>query len=178
MKKAVLMLLLGFFAINSYAQAGDLTIGPKGSYILKYPGFTYGLDVSYQLSDPLEITLSGMMNPQIKTTDKDYKDPTYDRNISIYGGNLDLHFYLLNQETWGMGPAIGFQCASFKVKDPNLNDYVEDEGIAYGVNMGWHIRAELTENLKLNGGWSYTSATEYFSHHTFYLGIGYTFNLF
>jgi opacity protein-like surface antigen len=176
MKKAVFILLLGFFAIHSFAQAGDLTIGPKGAYILKYPGFTYGLDISYQLTDPLELTISGMMNPKMRVTDKDFKDPKYDRNISLYTGSLDLHFYLLNQESWGMGPALGVECTSFKSKD--LQGFVVDDALSYGINMGWNIRVALTENLKLNGGWTYTTATEDLSHHSFYLGIGYTFSLF
>ncbi|MDR0370280.1 MAG: porin family protein [Prevotellaceae bacterium] len=177
MKKILPLLLLAFLATNLHAQtrAGDLTAGAKGAYISLYKNFTYGVDVSYQITDPLEVSLSGMLNPKIKK--KDEYERRFDRDVALYSGSLDLRFYLLNLETFAMGPSLGGQCLVFKITDPSDHS-VRDEGTSAGFNLGWHIRAELSENLKLNGGWRYTTATEGLSHHAFYLGIGYTFHLF
>jgi opacity protein-like surface antigen len=177
MKKTVFILLSVFLAMGSYAQtrAGDLTVGARGEYLSMYKSLTYGLDVSYQLTDPLEISFSGILNPNIKKKDD---NPIYNRDVSLYSGNLDLRFYLINMEVFSTGPSIGGQCSLFKITDPSRDNYIADEGTAFGFNMGWHVRVELAEDIKLNGGWRYTTATENFSHHAFYLGIGYTFHLF
>lgn len=177
MKKIVFILLPVFFAAGLHAQtrAGDLTAGARGAYISMYKSFTYGLDVSYQITDPLEVSLSGMLNPNIKK--KDEYNSRFDRDISLYSGNLDLRFYMLNLETFAMGPALGGQCLFFKITEPSTQS-VRDEGVSTGFNIGWHIRAELAEDVKLNGGWRYTTATKGFSHHAFYIGIAYTFHLF
>jgi opacity protein-like surface antigen len=177
MKKIVFILLPVFFATSSYAQtrAGDLTVGARGAYISMYKSLTYGLEASYQITDPLEVSLSGMLNPNIKyLLDRD-RDRDY-RKVSFYSGSLDLRFYLLNMEVFGMGPALGGQTIFFKSMDSTSD--VRDEDVSCGFNIGWHIRMELSENMKLNGGWRYTTATEDRSHHSFYLGIGYTFHLF
>jgi opacity protein-like surface antigen len=177
MKKIVFILLLFFVVVSLPAQtrAGDLTVGARGTYISMYKSFTYGLDASYQITDQLEASLSGTLNPNIKK--KDEYNSKFDRKVSLYSGNLDLRFYLLNMETFAMGPALGGQCIFFKITEPSTQ-LVRDEGTSLGFNIGWHIRAELSENVKLNGGWRYTTATEGLSHHAFYLGIGYSFHLF
>ncbi|MDR0680430.1 MAG: hypothetical protein LBG15_01060, partial [Dysgonamonadaceae bacterium] len=68
MKKIIFILLPIFFAAGLHAQtrSGDLTVGARGAYISIYKSLTYGLDVSYQITNPLEISLSGMLNPDIE----------------------------------------------------------------------------------------------------------------
>ena len=176
MKKIFFVLLITLFAIKSYAQAGDLTVGAKGAYMSKYEGFMYGLDVSYQLSPLLEVNLSGLMNTNIHVKDKYFGMAEYERKVAFYSGNLDLRFLLINAEMFSTGPALGGQYAKFKIKQ--MDNSVVDDGTAWGFNVGWHIRVAVTDNLKLNGGWRYTSASEDQSHHVFYLGAGYSFSLF
>jgi opacity protein-like surface antigen len=177
MKKTIIIILWCVFSVATmYGQAGDLTVGAKGAYISLYPGFAYGIDVSYQMSDPLELCISGLINPKITKKDKEFYDPDYTRYISFYSGSLDLRFLILRMENWSTGPSLGGQILSFKSKDPN--DYVVDNGTSLGVNFGWHLRVNVTDNLRLSGGWRYTSLKEGLSHHAFYLGVGYAFNLF
>ncbi|MCL1938080.1 MAG: porin family protein [Candidatus Azobacteroides sp.] len=178
MKKTIIILGLIFSVMTAYGQAGDLTVSARGAYVSMYPAFTYGLDVSYQISDPLEASISGMMNPKITKEDKDFHDPAYTRRYSLYTGSLDVRFLLLRMENWSTGPSIGAQLLSFESKDNN--HYVVDNGTALGVNFGWHLRINVTDNLRLTGGWRYTNTKESvgLSHHAFYLGIGYAFNLF
>ena len=176
MKKTISILWCVFSVATLYGQAGDLTVGAKGGYNSYYSCLTYGLDVSYQLSDPLELSLSGLINPKITQKDKDFHDPIYTRYISLYTGSLDLRFLILRMENWSTGPALGGHILSFKSKDPK--DFVVDNGTLLGVNFGWHLRVNVTDNLRLNGGWRYSTIKDGLSHHVFYLGVGYAFNLF
>lgn len=180
MKKIVFILTIALFGLTAQAQTGDLTLGLKGAYITNHKGFLYGLDVAYQVSPLLEASFTGLMNSKINKKDSflGYEDPDLERNISIYSGNLDLRFFLISTDYLGTGPTLGVQCTQFKIKMPMNNDAVIDDGTAWGFNIGWHIRLNVTENVKLNGGWRYTNATEDQSHHIFYLGVGYAFNLF
>lgn len=177
MKKIAFLLIIALFTIKAQAQTGDLTLGARGAYITKHEGFLYGLDLSYQLSPLLEISASGLMNSKIHKKDKEFNDPDWDRDISFYSGALDLRFLLINSELLATGPSLGGQYMSFKSK--NRNGFIEDEESGLGFNLGWHVRVTLAENLKLTGGWRYTNSKEsILSHHTFYVGVGYAFNLF
>ncbi|MDR3046359.1 MAG: outer membrane beta-barrel protein [Bacteroidales bacterium] len=173
MKKAVFILFLVFLAGKSYAQAGDLTIGAIGGYETKYKDILYGLNLSYSVNNPLQISLSGLMNPNI--LEKDDFDKKKDRKLKLYSTNLDVRFFLLNMETLAMGPSIGAQYLSVNYKD---NTAIFSDYTAWGANIGWHIQVNPTDNLRINGGWRYSTATEGASYNLFYLGVGYAFNLF
>jgi len=183
MKKTIFVLLLGILSVPAFSQKGDLTIGPKAGYVLstadlRYNGISYGFDVAYHLSDPLEAAFTGLFSPDI-TREKD--------NLTIYSANLDLRLYLIHMESWATGPALGGQyyIANVSNKTDDKGDYNYKH---LGFNLGWHFRVNLTDNLKLNAGWRYTnikandtpwwSSSNYsfdMSHHLFYLGIAYTF---
>lgn len=178
MKKLVWIVLITLFGLQAQAQTGDLTMGAQGGYMFKYKGIMYGLDLCYQPASILEVSISGLMNSKIHMKDPDFQDASFDRDVSFYSGNLDLRFLLINSDLLATGPVLGGQCANFTIKDPSSNNSVVDEGTAWGANIGWHLRVMIAENLKLNGGWRYTSATEDQKYHTVYLGIGYSFNLF
>ncbi|GHU92244.1 hypothetical protein FACS1894155_12430 [Bacteroidia bacterium] len=165
---------MAVYALGSYAQKGDLYLGAAGGYITNYKGAVYGLNVSYHLTDPLEVSLTGLMNPEIKG-DVDTPDET---TIKMYSVNLDFRFYMVLQRNWATGPVIGGQYSYLDknyIKYPINNQYYLNVA---GFNMGWHLRGNLTENLKLNGGWRYTTANQNASHHLFYVGLGYTFSLY
>jgi len=180
MKKTVFFLLLGILSIPCYSQKGDLTLGAKGGYInsnvdLKYQSVLYGIDVAYHLSYPLEIAFTGLMNPNIRRDES---------KLSAYSANIDLRLYLLRQQEWATGPALGGQYYIVDDKTENLGAYKD-----FGFNIGWHFRINLTDYTKINGGWRYTNiktkdSKSYFgetkfdmSHHLFYLGVAYTFEL-
>jgi len=184
MKKNILILLLAVLSIQAFSQKGDLSIGAKGGYVVStsyYHDILYGIDLSYHFSDPMEIAFTGLMNQNIS-----YEDVLNNKkNLSVYSGNLDLRLYLLRQREWGMGPALGGQYYIVNNKTDKLG---ADKTL--GFNIGWHARINLTDNLKLNGGWRYTNAkvkdksiywsdtaTFDMSHHLLYLGIAYTFEL-
>ena len=182
MKKTVFVLLLGILSIPAFSQKGDLTIGPKAGYAYSpsyYKGFLYGMDVAYHLSDPFEVVFTGLMNPNIS-----YEDINKGKkNLAVYSANMDFRLYLIHQENWATGPALGGQYYIVNNTTDNLGAYK-----AWGFNLGWHIRFNITDNLKINGGWRYTNAkakdnTKWWSsdssfdmsHHLFYVGIAYTF---
>ena len=184
MKKTVFILLLGILSIPGYSQKGDLTVGAKGGYVYSptyFKDILYGIDVSYHLSDPLEIAFTGLLNPNI-TSYKNIKDEK--KQLAAYSANLDFRLYLLHQREWATGPALGGQYYIVDDKTENLGAYK-----ALGFNIGWHARINLTDYVKINGGWRYTNAkakdrsswdensTLDISHHLFYLGIAYTFEL-
>ncbi|MDR3220110.1 MAG: porin family protein [Dysgonamonadaceae bacterium] len=167
MRKIYFMLLLAIVSLTASAQKGDLSVGLKGGYISYYKDGLYGMDLSYHLTDPFEVAFTGIFNP--KTSLKN--DITNKVNdFAIYSANLDLRMYLLAQRTWAMGPALGGQYLIVNSSTDNLLDTK-----VLGFNMGWHIRANVTDNIKANGGWRYTNAKEDLSHHYFYLGVAYTF---
>lgn len=177
MKKAIFILVAAILSIHAYAQRGDLAVGLKGGYVNStkyYKDILYGIDIAYHLSDPLEVAFTGLINPSVKWSDS---------KLAVYSSNLDFRFYLIRQREWGMGPALGGQ---YLIVDNKTNKYGPDKSL--GFNLGWHIRASLTDNLKINGGWRYTNAKvksndEHYSdfdmsHHFFYLGLAYTFELY
>jgi hypothetical protein len=176
MKKILLALVLGLSATQLYAQAGDLTVGALGGYETHYDGGLYGVNLSYGLNQMMEVNLSGLYGNNLK--EKDEFVPGYWKT-KLYSANLDIRFLILNFEALAMGPAIGGQylranyTQSPAANDPSLRDYN-----AKGFNIGWHVRANLTDEIRLNGGWRYTSATESADYHFFYVGLGYAFNLF
>ena len=178
MKKIVLILFLAILSIHAFSQKGDLTVGAKGGYVLSnstynYRNILYGIDIAYHLSDPLEIAFTGLMNPNI---------PHDQSKLAIYSANLDFRLYLIHQREWATGPALGGQY--YIIDKPN--EYKADK--ALGFNIGWHIRANLTDNVKINGGWRYTNSkakdkksyrdkTTDISYHLIYVGVAYTFEL-
>jgi len=185
MKKTVLILFLAILSIHAFSQKGDLTVGVKGGYALSteyYKGILYGVDVAYHLSDQLEVAFTGLMNPSISYEDiKNEK-----KKLSVYSSNLDFRLYLIHQREWATGPALGGQYYYIDVKDTKGNDLGANK--ALGFNIGWHFRANLTDNVKINGGWRYTNAKDKdntkwwnssfnISHHLLYLGVAYTFEL-
>ena len=188
MKKTVLILLLAVLSICAFSQKGNLTVGAKGGYVISssdisYNGLLYGVDIAYHLSNPLEIALSGLFNPNISRVSKNDSRENKE-NLAVYSANLDFRFYFINQSLWATGPALGGQYYFVNNKTADLG---ADKTL--GFNIGWHLRLNLTDNVKLNGGWRYTNAkyskkspggfndTFDMSHHIIYLGIGYTFEL-
>ncbi|GHS99521.1 hypothetical protein FACS189421_10140 [Bacteroidia bacterium] len=172
MKKAVVILFLVFLAGKAYAQAGDLTIGALGGYETKYKSPLYGLNLSYNVNNPVQISLTGLMNPDIFKKDDWNKED--DKNLALYSVNLDVRFFLINMDSWATGPSIGAQYLDIQYKGKNsIYSYN-----AWGANIGWHLQVNLTDNLKINGGWHYSTVSESSSYSLFYLGVGYAFNLF
>ena len=180
MKKIFFILLLGILSISTFSQKGDLTVGAKGGYAistsdLKYKGVLYGIDIAYHLSYPLEIAFTGLMNPSI---------PRDNSTLAVYSANMDFRLYLIHQREWATGPALGGQ---YYIADDKTANLGSDK--ALGFNIGWHVRANLTDNIKINGGWRYSNAsskdkksifgdTKYdISNHLIYIGIAYTFEL-
>jgi len=186
MKKTVFALLLAFLSLSAYSQKGDLTVGAKGGYVYSpnyYNGILYGIDVAYHINDPLEVVLTGMMNPSVPYVSEDVKQKT-NQTLAVYSANLDFRLYLIHQQTWATGPALGGQY--YSVSKTSIPNYGSDH--ALGFNIGWHFRVNLTDNLKLNAGWRYTNAKAKekdsvyglsfdMSYHLFYLGLAYTFEL-
>jgi len=184
MKKTILALLLAVLSISAFSQKGDLSVGAKGGYAYSpnyYKGMLYGMDVAYHLSDPLEVAFTGLFNPNIS-----YEDINKGKkNLAVYSANIDFRLYLIHQESWATGPALGGQYYIVNNTTDKLGAYK-----ALGFNIGWHFRVNLTDNLKLNAGWRYTnvkakdnskwwSSNNSFdiSHHLFYVGLAYTFEL-
>jgi opacity protein-like surface antigen len=171
MKKIAIVLFLICFTAKAYSQAGDLYVGAQGGYETKYKNLLYGLNLSYNVSDPIQISLTGLMNPNILHKAEYNWDK--DETIRLYSASLDVRLFLINMDSWATGPSVGAQYLNLNYPDNDLRNYH-----AWGANLGWHVKANVTDNLQLNGGWRYTTATEGASYHLFYLGVGYTFNLF
>ena len=187
MKKTVFILFLTILSIPAFSQQkGDLTVGAKGGYVYSpnyYNGILYGIDVAYSLSDPLEFVFTGMMNPNVLYTTQDGKQKTSEM-LAVYSANLDFRLYLIHQQTWATGPALGGQ---YYIINHKTTNYLGTDK-ALGFNIGWHVRVNLTDNLILNGGWRYTNAKvkdkkSQFnasfdrSYNLFYLGLAYSFEL-
>ena len=181
MKKTVFAFLFTALSVSAFCQKGDITVGAKGGYVIStnyYKDMLYGFDVAYNLSDPFEVVLTGMFNPNIS-----YKDVQNNKkNLAVYSANLDFRLYLIHMQEWATGPALGGQYYIVNNTTDNLG-----ANKAWGFNLGWHVRVNLTDNLKLNGGWRYTNAkakdksnwwsneTFDMSHHLIYIGLAYTF---
>jgi opacity protein-like surface antigen len=167
MRKIFLVLVLAVISLNTYSQSGDFAVGAKAGYITYYKNLLYGLDLSYHLTDPLELAFTGLYNSDVslknEITNKTNK-------FAIYSMNLDARLYLIMQESWATGPVLGGQYLISKCK---TDDLISEK--VFGFNMGWHIRANVTDNLKINGGWRYTNAKEELSHNLFYAGVAFTF---
>jgi hypothetical protein len=163
--------LLTLFSISSFAQVGDLFVGAQGGFNTRYKDGMYGLNVSYHLLDPLEVSLTGLLNPNISLTDEFNKSKK--ENLTIYSINLDLHYYMLLMRSWGMGPALGYQYLTVKNKENSLSSFS-----ASGFNIGWHMRFNISDDMKIMGGWRYNMANEDARYHFIYVGIGYTFSLY
>jgi hypothetical protein len=173
MKKITfIVLLFVFFTIKSYAQAGDLQFGIQGGYATLYKDPLFGLNASYDFSDMFQTSFTGLFNPAVKR--KDEFNSAYDEKLGLYSLNLDTRFLIINQRVWAMGPSLGAQYLIAKYEN-SLGNYN-----ALCFNIGWHVRTNITDNLRLSGGWRYTNTKESIkaSHHFFYIGIGYAFNLF
>ncbi|MDR1436863.1 MAG: porin family protein [Candidatus Symbiothrix sp.] len=170
MKKPVFFLLCIACSFASYAQAGDTSVGLLGGYDTQYKDGMYGLNISYHLIDQAEVGFTGLFNPNISQTDEFNR--TKVENLSLYSLNLDLRYYLLLTRSWGMGPFLGGQHLIVQNKEYSYKDFS-----VFGFNIGWHIKANITEEIKLTTGWRYTMANEGIKHHCIYLGIGYTFSL-
>jgi opacity protein-like surface antigen len=172
MKKAIVIFcLVCFAAVQAHAQAGDLHVGLLGGYTTYYKAPLYGMNLSYTISDPLEISLTGLMNPNIiKTADYNHE---VKENLQLYSANLDARLFLINMEAWATGPSLGGQYLYFNKKDNVLGP-----DNLFGFNLGWHLKINVTDNLHVNGGWRYSSIKDDDSYNLFYLGIGYAFSLF
>jgi hypothetical protein len=168
--RSLLLTLLTCFVLNTYAQTGDLLLGLQGGFNSRYKDGIYGLNVSYHLADPVEASFTGLFNPAVSRTDELFGSVD---KLNIYSLNLDMRYYMFLMRSWGMGPTLGYQYLIVKGKDNALNDFS-----ASGFNIGWHTRFNITDELKIMGGWRYTMANESTRHHYLYLGIGYTFSLY
>ena len=181
MKKVffVLLLILAASFNKAQAQAGDLHIGAVGGYQSFYKSPVYGLNLSYDISTPLQVSVTSLAN--FGFTQKDEFNQAEDRKLKIFSHNLDFRLFLINLETWAMGPSLGCEYlverGEKQVVDGEVFDSLRDFN-AFGFNVGWHLRVNVTDNLRLNGGWRYTSSQEEASRNTFYLGLGYAFNLY
>ena len=172
MKRGIIISLLAFFALQSYAQAGDLFVGAQAGYATYFKAPVYGLNVSYDLSDPIQISLTGLMNPSITRKGEFSFDP--DEKMNLLAAGLDVRLLLINMDVWATGPVIGGEYLSVKYKDTPLRDFNTVCFVA-----GWHLRANITDNLRLTVGWRYTNTKESIgaSHSIFYAGFGYAFSL-
>ena len=175
MKKVffILLLILAVSFNKAQAQAGDLHIGAIGGYQSYFKSPVYGLNLSYDISNPLQISATSLANFGFTKKDE-FGDASMDKKLKTFSHNLDFRFFFLNLDTWAMGPSLG---GEYLVVKEDITDSLYDYN-TWGFNIGWHIRTNLTENLRLNGGWRYTSSKEEASRHTFYLGLGYAFNLY
>lgn len=177
MKRALLLfLVLCGISTYTYSQKGDLYVGAKGGYITSYKDIVYGVRAGYHLTDQSELNFTYLMNPDIKMEDDN--NSLNNSKLSLYSFNLDFHYYIIMNRMWSMGPLLGGQYGI--IKDDFYNNPLEDsdETKYWALNVGWHIRFNIGENVKLNGGWRYAAATEDMGHHMFYLGLGYTFSLY
>ncbi|GHT08819.1 hypothetical protein FACS189426_05380 [Bacteroidia bacterium] len=173
MKKIFFILTLTLVSLSVYSQKGDLAVGLKGGYVHSieyYSDILYGLDVAYHITDPFEIAFTGLLNPSASYTN--YKDEK--QKLSVYSTNLDLRLYLLMQREWATGPVLGGQYLVINNKTTGDKEFINK----IGFNLGWHLRINVSDNLKLNGGWRYTNVKDEgfdASHHFFYAGLAYTF---
>ncbi|KAA6301073.1 MAG: hypothetical protein EZS26_002789 [Candidatus Ordinivivax streblomastigis] len=175
MKKIVLILLSGFFGLTTFAQGGDVTIGAQGGYTTKFKGTVYGLNLSYGVNNMLEISASEMMSTDLMKYDLLYKK---DYRLKLFSAtHLNIRFLLLNFGDFATGPGVGAQYLIYRYQ-PVPNEYLDRDFNGLGFNIGWHARCNVTENLRINAGWHYSSIKEENSYNTFYLGIGYAFNLY
>lgn len=169
MKKILLIALLSIFSFGAYAQQGEMSVGLGGGYTSDYENALFGVNINYNLTDHLQLSLSEMLNPSLK-----YDVLGLDRKIGMYETSLDARLFLIHMKDWGTGPNIGGQYLIIRDKDNSLRDY---DGA--GFSIGWHAMANLGDNFRLSGGWKWTSYSEgKDSNHFFYVGLSYAFDLF
>ena len=183
MKKAIIIFGLIFFSMQSYAQAGDLHFGLQGGYATYYKTPLYGLNISYDIANPLQISLTGLMNPKFNRPGiNDSKE-----KWALYSANLDARLFLINMVSWATGPSLGGQYMrySFTTIAQSGNQLYSDDGSnLFGFNIGWHLRINITDNLRATGGWRYTNmlrdkdGIKPDGYSLFYVSFGYAFNLF
>jgi hypothetical protein len=179
MRKIIFTLFFVALTFGAAAQK-NLSLGLKSGFMTNYKDMQYGFDAAYQWGSAIELALTGAFNPNISLESGTLGNYSTDK-LSLYSANLDLRFYLLQQEFWGTGPALGFQYLSVKNKTIDYGDYNIP-----GFNIGWHGRVFITDNVQINGGWRWTNAKEKMKnqdgsydrgYHFFYLGLAYTFDL-
>lgn len=178
MKRIIFSFLFSvlFISLSNAQHQGDLNVGLRAGYITQFKNIAYGVQAGYHLKDPLELNLSFLMNPNIDLKDDSF--PVNNSKIKMYSTNMELYYYLLGQKTWFMGPLIGGQYCRLKNDYYNANPSHVEKTDSWALNLGWQMKFSLGENMKLEGGWRYSIATEDVNHHTYYLGLGYTFQLF
>lgn len=170
MKKILLILLLVVGSMSVSAQKGDLNVSALGGYLSTYSGFLYGLNASYHLSDPWEASFSALINPNMTSREFGGKRETDYKSFSA-----DIRLYMIRLAAISTGPALGVQYNH--LKHMSVSDGFGFNENLWGVNIGWHLRADVSENIKVNLGWRYTSATDDSSFNLFYVGLGYTFQI-
>ena len=179
MKKLFLLLITAVCSFGAFAQTGDFSVGATGGYITKYKDLLYGINASYHVTDPLEFSFTGLMNPNMTEEITDLlPGENLSRKIKMHSANLDIRYYMVLQRSWATGPFIGGQYTYLDRTDLNSASKDQYKLNVAGFNLGWHLRINLTDNLKINGGWRYTAANQNASHHVLYLGLGYTLNVF
>ncbi len=175
MKKLVLAAFFVLTTIGVSAQKiGDWYIGADAGYVTNYKDIVYGLRTSYNITEPLEISASFLMNPKITAEDSDGTKS----ESAFYSYNLDLTYYVLMQNSWSMGPTIGGQYLDYSIKYQQSAIGDKETFNALAVNLGWRLHFDLSDNVKLTGGWHYSVGQEETRYHLFYLGLGYCFNFY
>jgi len=178
-KKLLLFATLFVFTAATYAQQGDLYVGAQGGYITDYKDFLFGAKVGYRLTNPLEVNFSFLMNPEIKLKDDAY--PNNNSKIKMYVYDVNLCYYIIQNNMWDMGPAFGLEYGIVDNHFYNIAVPFTENANYRAFNIGWQIKCNITDNLKLSGSWKYSTGkdvdSESVNRHTFCLGIGYTFNV-
>ena len=184
MKKALFLLALIFFSLQSFAQKGDLTLGIQGNYIPSYDNnFLYGLNLSYATSDPLLFSFSGLFNPtKITIVEQPFQDlPEYKRiTDNLYRSmNIDARFLLLNFNVFGIGPSVGIQYLWKKTTEIGTNGltYLPLTTHNIGANLGLYAKVNLGEYLRLGVNWQYNTFKNIDNYNVFSLNLGWAFSL-
>jgi hypothetical protein len=169
MKKIFAAILLAGVSIGAAAQNG-LTVGAQGGYMTYYKDMTYGINLTYDVSTPFQLSLTGLMSPKISRPDE--FNANKKNTNELFSLNLDARFLLINLESFATGPSVGAQWLHNKETITFPETYNN-----LGVNIGWHVQANLTDNIRLTGGWRYSTLKGSESYNLFYLGLGYCFYL-
>ncbi len=174
MKKILFLVLLTLVVVYSYAQKGDLYIGGQGDYITMYKDFGFGIRGGYNFSDPFQVNLIYTMTPTISMENSGAPDD----KAQLYNMDLNLNYYILNNKSWGMSPVVGLNYLIEKMDWLSWAIPTKEINNLFGLNLGWDIKYNVTEAVRLHGSWKYSILKDDHSHHTFSLGIGYYFNVF
>jgi len=171
MRTLNIVILFLLLTLGANAQRpGDWYIGADAGYVSYYKDIVYGARTTYSITEPLEIGASFLMNPVIKS-----KDPGGEQSEGKWlSYNLDLTYYALIQYGWSMGPTIGGQYLDYNVK----YKFDKETFKAFAFNVGWRVRLDLSDKIKLTGGWRYSTGQDDTSYHLFYVGVGYCFNFY